>query len=61
MGLLPERLRELRERLHCTQQQVSDDLNIENCSATTNVAQESRALICSKRLQHIILYLSITL
>jgi len=28
MGLLPERLRELRDRLHCTQHQVSDNLNI---------------------------------
>lgn len=28
MGLLPERLRELRDRLHRTQQQVADDLNI---------------------------------
>lgn len=28
MSLLPERLRELRDRLHRTQQQVADDLNI---------------------------------
>lgn len=28
MNLLPERLRELRDRLHRTQQQVADDLNI---------------------------------
>lgn len=28
MSLLPERLRELRDRLHLTQQQVAEDLNI---------------------------------
>ncbi len=28
MNLLPERLKELRDRLHRTQQQVADDLNI---------------------------------